>query len=61
MATPDNWDGVKMEEEKAWSMKKEANNVGYLVFQGVCLKNCRNRDIKCNDCLRFSEFIEGGE
>jgi hypothetical protein len=25
---------------------------------GICLRDCLNRDIKCNDCYRFSEFKE---
>ena len=25
---------------------------------GVCLKKCVNRDKLCNECYRFSEFME---
>lgn len=25
---------------------------------GVCLRKCSNRDIKCNDCYRWSELEE---
>lgn len=23
---------------------------------GICLRKCANRDIKCDDCFRFSEY-----
>jgi len=25
---------------------------------GICLKKCSNKDIKCNECYRFSELKE---
>ena len=25
---------------------------------GLCLKKCANRDIKCKECLKFSEYKE---
>jgi hypothetical protein len=31
---------------------------GFKVFQGVCLKRCANRDVKCDSCIRFSMFKE---
>jgi hypothetical protein len=28
------------------------------VLVGVCIRNCVNRNIKCETCYRFSEFKE---
>lgn len=28
------------------------------MFVGICIKNCANKDIKCNECYRFNEFKE---
>ena len=52
------WDGTKMEEEKMRSEKLMYNNATQLIFGGHCFKNCANRDVKCNECFKFSELIE---
>jgi hypothetical protein len=46
------------EDSRARDRKLMANNATQLIFKGTCLKNCANRDIKCDDCFRFSELIE---
>jgi len=25
-------------------------------YIGICLKNCKNRNKKCKECIRFSEY-----
>ena len=55
------WDGIKIEEEKMRSEKLIRGGPKSRIHwdtAGVCLKDCRNRDIKCDGCIRFSELIE---
>jgi hypothetical protein len=54
----ENYDGVKYEEDKAMHRKMAQNNATCLNFKGHCFKDCANRDIKCDECFKFSEFIE---
>lgn len=30
---------------------------GYKFQISLCLKKCSNRDKKCDDCIRFSEYV----
>lgn len=52
------WDGIKHEEIKARNRKCENPKSRGNYSVGFCGKNCLNRDKKCDDCIRFSEFIE---
>ena len=55
------WDGIKIEEEKMYHQKLDRNNATRLNFSGHCFKKCANRDVKCADCIKYSEFEEIGD
>ncbi len=25
-------------------------------WEGACLRDCKNRDVKCEECFKFSEY-----
>jgi hypothetical protein len=52
------WDGIEIEEKKAYYRKLDQNNATRLNFPGACLRSCTNRDIKCDECFRYSEYVE---
>ena len=29
-----------------------------LHFRSACLRDCENRDIKCNECIRFDQYVQ---
>ena len=49
---------IKCEEVKMWNQKKRRNNSNRLIFGGACFKKCGNREIRCDECIRYSEFID---
>lgn len=47
---------VKMKDVNGGGLGRE------LFFEvGICLKNCCNKGIKCDNCVRFSELVEVGK
>jgi len=54
----ENWDGTKIEEDKA--MYRSLDNPGsrWHWTVGICLKECLNRGTRCDICFKFSELKE---
>lgn len=46
------------EASRARDKKIAASGMYQTVFKSACIRNCAVRDKKCDDCIRFSEYIE---
>jgi hypothetical protein len=46
-----------IEHLKQWNARREANNSQSVFQTSKCMKfDCVNRDVKCDECIRFSEY-----
>jgi len=51
---------TKKERRKKFSKFKDVahKNFGKPMVTGVCLKKCKNRDVKCKECFKFNQLEE---